>query len=64
MWHVLQVPIIVETVIHMSLTNALKEKQLHFHFFLGITLNYIPDLKIMFQCLLHLNHAHVGMAES
>jgi hypothetical protein len=40
----------------MSLNNVLKKKQLHFQFFLlTIKLNYLHDLKIMFQCLLHLN---------
>jgi hypothetical protein len=40
----------------MSLNNVLKKKQLHFQFLLlTIKLNYLHDLKIMFQCLLHLN---------
>jgi hypothetical protein len=33
-------------------------------FLLTIKLNYLHDLKIMFQCLLHLKYVHVGMAES
>jgi hypothetical protein len=42
---------------NMSLNNILKKKQLHFQFLLLLTikLNYLHDLKIMFQCLLHLN---------
>jgi hypothetical protein len=40
----------------MSLNNVLKKKQLHFQYFLlTIKLNYLHDLKIMLQCLLHLN---------
>jgi hypothetical protein len=39
----------------MSLNNVLKKKQLYFQLlFLTIKLNYLHDLKIMFQCLLHL----------
>jgi hypothetical protein len=38
------------------LNNVLKKKQLHIHFFLlTIKLKYLHDLKVMFQCLLHLN---------
>ena len=41
---------------NMSLNNLLKKKQLHFHFFLLLTikLNYLHDLKIMFSvyCIL------------
>ena len=40
----------------MSLNNVLRKKQLHFQSFsLTMKLDYLHDLKIMFQCLLHLN---------
>jgi hypothetical protein len=39
----------------VSLNNVLKKKQIHFQFFLlTIKLNYLHDLKIMLQCLVHL----------